>query len=348
MLLLCSSVLMLVLSVSGQCFDSGENAVEMKFYRASASTFESENSPEAVIKHVISEATSYCSQVSNSYCDLDACCSDPFKDEHVIEVSGYPQDEVKDMLYKIFLLNRNSSEPSCAVRKQYLQDILENAREEIHDETGYWITYIDDEFFGIPPSTKLNQIIIPIAFGVVLILIIVTIILYQLAKKREADERRQRILTQRKKKSDKKTNEPYVTEKGTVKPGHELETPRNGTINANEMKESLYKGGPRKGKSDSNVSDDSAIRMDTVESTRQRQGYAFESEPNGATGYDRRLKPIDSDHAVDGVEKKKKKKKKRSKSKDAERNEGTDEQSEDSDIQANGLTKTSVWGYDLQ
>ncbi|WAR17924.1 hypothetical protein MAR_032518 [Mya arenaria] len=83
------------------------------------------------------------------------------------------------------------------------------------------------------------------------------------SKKREADERRQRILTQRKKKSDKKTNEPYVTEKGTVKP----------------------------------------------------------AMPNQS---DRRLKPIDSDHAVDGVEKKKKKKKKRSKSKDAERNEGTD------------------------
>lgn len=55
--------------------------------------------------------------------------------------------------------------------------IFEEAREDIHTDTGYWITYIDDEFYGIPPPTELNKIIIPIACAVILGLAILTVIL---------------------------------------------------------------------------------------------------------------------------------------------------------------------------
>jgi len=60
----------------------------------------------------------------------------------------------------------------------YHSEIIERAREDIHDATGYWITYIDGEFFGVPPPTQLNQIIIPITFAVLLILILLTVILH--------------------------------------------------------------------------------------------------------------------------------------------------------------------------
>jgi hypothetical protein len=55
--------------------------------------------------------------------------------------------------------------------------IIGEAREGIHDETGLWVTYIDGEFYGIPPPTQLNRIIIPIAVTVVAGLAILTVIL---------------------------------------------------------------------------------------------------------------------------------------------------------------------------
>jgi len=54
------------------------------------------------------------------------------------------------------------------------------ARDSIHTNTGHWITYVDDEFYGIPPPTTLNKILIPITFVLLFGLGTVTIILERL------------------------------------------------------------------------------------------------------------------------------------------------------------------------
>ena len=54
-------------------------------------------------------------------------------------------------------------------------DILKEHREDIADETGYYIVGIENDEFSIPPNTRLNAIMIPISFLLLLIVILVAI-----------------------------------------------------------------------------------------------------------------------------------------------------------------------------
>ncbi|KAL4217589.1 hypothetical protein ACF0H5_022331 [Mactra antiquata] len=314
--------------VASQCVSSNErtaNAVELKFYRVQESEWTDNDHTSTVVVKIIAEANSYCAS-NPTECGLTALNAS-FKESMVYTVTGYPQNSLKDMLLKVALdLPENSTvatTPSCVVPQSVLQTIVGNAREEIHDSTGFWITYIDDGFYGIPPPTKLNQIIIPIAFAVILVLGIMTILLNVWNKRREESLRRKKIIEQRKAKSSKKSSPEYVVDKSDP-------IPPSGITGANEKKEKpkrkdqLYKDSLKKQsekKTRSIASEDSAIRMDT--DTRHRQAFSYEKELDGATGYDNRgytpagppashLRPLESNEEdyERSPEKKKKKKKK--------------------------------------
>ncbi|XP_053382859.1 uncharacterized protein LOC123540362 isoform X8 [Mercenaria mercenaria] len=308
------------------------NAVEMKFYRAQTTEWISDSVTNKVAAQVISKANSYCASNTGT-CGLQSCCTSAFKETMVVVSSGYPQDDLKDLLLKISLdfpsdLNSTGT-PQCVMGKSALQTIIREAREAIHDDTGFWITYIDDEFTSLPPPTELNKIIIPIACAVILGLAILTIILNVWNKKKEESLRRKKIIEQRKK--SKKDPPMYNVDTRDPKAPSGL---------TGKMKDQLYRDNLKKStksakKTASIASEDSAIKVDTTDS-RQRQAFSYEKELDGASGYDRNdrkgyggfsepeappsshLKPIDSgaDDESRSPEKKKKKKKKRSKSKE--------------------------------
>ena len=59
-----------------------------------------------------------------------------------------------------------------------ISEMVSNVRQGIFDDTGSWITYVDADFYGIPPDHQLNAVIIPIAFVIVLGIVIAAVILH--------------------------------------------------------------------------------------------------------------------------------------------------------------------------
>ncbi|XP_053382854.1 uncharacterized protein LOC123540362 isoform X3 [Mercenaria mercenaria] len=336
------------------------NAVEMKFYRAQTTEWISDSVTNKVAAQVISKANSYCASNTGT-CGLQSCCTSAFKETMVVVSSGYPQDDLKDLLLKISLdfpsdLNSTGT-PQCVMGKSALQTIIREAREAIHDDTGFWITYIDDEFTSLPPPTELNKIIIPIACAVILGLAILTIILNVWNKKKEESLRRKKIIEQRKK--SKKDPPMYNVDTRDPKAPSGLtgkidkkQKPKSLMMSYNNVsdseretsaasrKDQLYRDNLKKStksakKTASIASEDSAIKVDTTDS-RQRQAFSYEKELDGASGYDRNdrkgyggfsepeappsshLKPIDSGADDESRSPEKKKKKKKKRSKSKE------------------------------
>lgn len=322
---ICLVALALVLAtVEGVCVYNSANydtekttyVVEMKFYRASLEEWNAKDGTADVAVKVSDAAQSYCSSNAGS-CGVTSCCSNPFKDLSVVTATGYPKMDRKDLLLKIALeipenINATGT-PECFVNVEALRIIVGNARQSIYDATGYWITYVGTDFYGIPPNKDLNAIIIPISCVVVLFFFILTIILHFVDKKRQETEKRKKKIADRTKPSKTKVGPTYDI------PDEPKEAETFGS-----SKTQLYKDQVKMSqmKTASIHSEDSAIKSDSE--PRLRTGYAFEK--NGATGNDvidttatqyGHLKPLNADSEVNSPEKKKKKKKKsKSKSKD--------------------------------
>jgi len=318
-----------------QTEERAANAVELTFYRAQVDTWTSEENSAKVAVLISNQAQTTCS-ASAATCGLDTCCSSAFKETDVGTVASYPQNSRKDMKLKIYVdipsdINATAS-PYCVLSTSVLMSLVEDAREAIHTETGHWITYVNEEFYGIPPS-DLNAIITPIAFAILLILAGLTLGLNLWKKKKDSDSRRMKIIEDRKKHSKSKVNPTYNIESDPTKvpPGVD-----------GQNKDQLYKDGLRQKKTDSRTSGNAVADSEPY----QRQGYAYERKQDlsmsqggtltsslGATGTDSQdgdtmesgnalppshLTPLQTQSTPDteAPEKKKKKKKKRSKSKE--------------------------------
>ncbi|WAR17564.1 hypothetical protein MAR_032158 [Mya arenaria] len=155
-----------------------QHSVSLTLYRAQPSDFAT-----AAFKTSVAEVANSKCTTDSMNCNLNTCCS--FTSAH-IEVYNLLAKE-KDMTLTLHI-----EIPTGA------SAIMESARESVHSSTDRWITYIDTEFYGIPPPTTVNRIVIPIVCLLTTLLGIVTIVLKNVSDRRDAEERRLRILERRK------------------------------------------------------------------------------------------------------------------------------------------------------
>lgn len=311
-----------------QTTERAANAVELKFYRTLTDAWTSEDNSAKVAVRVANQANAYCGS-NPAACGLEACCTSEFKDVSVGVQSGYPQlaENEKDLLLKVYVdfpssLNGSGS-LQCVLGASTVREILGNVRQNIFDDTGSWITYVDEVFYGIPPDHQLNAIIIPIAIVIVLGIVIAALILHFWNKRREDVARRQRIIEKRK---ERKTAQKTARVTPTVQNDANLKSDKPRRKNE-AYKANLLQQNKTMQKTSSFHSEDSAIKLDNE--PRQRKSYGYDSRDqtyaDGATGYGKpigTLHPIErapeDDTQLDSERKKKKKHKKHKKHKQQE------------------------------
>ena len=188
-----------VLSLSNFCDGSNiteaeANRVEVKFYRLQVSEWTSGNMETTFHSLVASEANTYCT-ANLAACGLNSLASN-FKESHIGKVDNSPVNDDKDMLYDFYIEYPNGANISSSSALQYVlsQSVVKSIILQLRTNVDYisqlnckrcYITYIGDDFYGIPPASMENKIIIPLAFLVLLIIIIVAISLHCWDKKRE-------------------------------------------------------------------------------------------------------------------------------------------------------------------
>ncbi|XP_052763844.1 uncharacterized protein LOC128205865 [Mya arenaria] len=192
------SAFLLFTRITAQCNDTmidsekGQHSVSLTLYRAQPSDFAT-----AAFKTSVAEVANSKCTTDSMNCNLNTCCS--FTSAH-IEVYNLLAKE-KDMTLTLHIeipTGASGTNTLCLVEVQFLKTIMESARESVHSSTDRWITYIDTEFYGIPPPTTVNRIVIPIVCLLTTLLGIVTIVLKNVSDRRDAEERRLRILERRK------------------------------------------------------------------------------------------------------------------------------------------------------
>ena len=57
----------------------------------------------------------------------------------------------------------------------YFSEIVEKNKKKLEDVVGTYIVEIDGDFYSIPPNATLNEIMIPIAFLMLLIVVLMAV-----------------------------------------------------------------------------------------------------------------------------------------------------------------------------
>ncbi|XP_022325110.1 uncharacterized protein LOC111125484 isoform X4 [Crassostrea virginica] len=300
-------------------------AVEVIFYRLTTDTWTA-NAMETTFAGVMaSAANSYCESVSGN-CGLTSCCTSvsiSFKETDVGKVSGYPQKDLKNLKHKFYLqfptgfTASNSSVTQYVVVNSALYEIIRLGRTTFHTQTGYWITWADETYYGIPATTLENQIIIPIAFVVLFLVIFLAIGLHFWNKKKQNEARLKKKIDNKKamKKNQAMVQPTYrvdpeikdIDEETTEKTKEKMYADSYPIKQSNETSKK-HMGGA----SDT----DSAIKM---ENEHMQEDMDFMDSKNAVKG---NLPPLDNQE--DGEKKKKKKKKEKKKK---HHDEGYDNQS---------------------
>ncbi|XP_062583373.1 uncharacterized protein LOC134245129 isoform X2 [Saccostrea cucullata] len=204
-----SVVLVLFMIFGADCDQATERdsyAVEIIFYRLTTATWTAQSMETTFAGTVAAAANTYC-EANVATCGLTSCCTSvsiSFKETEVGKVSGYPQKDLKNLKHKFYLdfptgfTASNSSITQYVVVNSAVYEILRVARETFHTQTGYWITWADETYYGIPATTTENQIIIPIAVVVLLAVIFLAIGLHFWNKKKQNQKRLRKKIDDRK------------------------------------------------------------------------------------------------------------------------------------------------------
>ncbi|KAL5014845.1 hypothetical protein ScPMuIL_009115 [Solemya velum] len=186
--------------------EQNSNAVQLTIYRVSVNEWQSQNNMDKVTSKIAAAANTYC-KANSKACGLASCCTNDFKGVNVGTTLGSPvaAKNEKDLLLSIYI-NLPSGEALDAdytldfvVKKDVVEDIIGQARDGIFTETGYYVTFVGDDFYGIAPADLENKVIIPIAFAVLVAVIVTAVALYYWDKRRQDRIKRDKMFEKRKK-----------------------------------------------------------------------------------------------------------------------------------------------------
>ncbi|CAC5377623.1 unnamed protein product [Mytilus coruscus] len=280
-----------------------ENKVEIKFYRLQVSEWDSGLMESKFHALLASETNTYCGN-NLAACGLVGLQSE-FKDSHIGKVDNSPLNDDKDMLYEFYIIYPENSNKSSSSALTYVlsASVVKSIVLQLRTNTDYisslgcdkcYITYIGSDFYGIPPSSLENKIIIPLAFVVLLIVIIIAVSLTLWDKRREKEARFQKM-------HKPKPKGPQYPIKQA--PPKTTELPDEKVQEKKARKEKMYEGSgttPKKAfDRTGGASNDSGLDVDTLDSRTNSKPYALQPLTQGDQETERK--------------KRKKEKKKRSK-----------------------------------
>ncbi|CAC5377622.1 unnamed protein product [Mytilus coruscus] len=290
-----------------------ENKVEIKFYRLQVSEWDSGLMESKFHALLASETNTYCGN-NLAACGLVGLQSE-FKDSHIGKVDNSPLNDDKDMLYEFYIIYPENSNKSSSSALTYVlsASVVKSIVLQLRTNTDYisslgcdkcYITYIGSDFYGIPPSSLENKIIIPLAFVVLLIVIIIAVSLTLWDKRREKEARFQKMHKPKPKGPQYpiKQAPPKTTELPDEKV-QEKKASAHGVVLKPHRKEKMYEGSgttPKKAfDRTGGASNDSGLDVDTLDSRTNSKPYALQPLTQGDQETERK--------------KRKKEKKKRSK-----------------------------------
>lgn len=186
--------------------ESDAYAVEIIIYRLTTDTWTANSMETTFSGTIASAANTYC-ESNVATCGLETCCTSvsiSFKETDVGKISDYPKKDLKNLKHKFYLkfptgsTASNSSVTQYVVVNSALYEIIRLARTTFNTQTGYWITWADETYYGVPATTTENQIIIPIAFVVLFLVIFLAIGLHFWNKRKQKEARIQKKIKDKK------------------------------------------------------------------------------------------------------------------------------------------------------
>ncbi|XP_069105539.1 uncharacterized protein [Argopecten irradians] len=319
--------MMVTICLGDLASDISTHTVQLEFYRLQVADWETHGMQTKVAAILASGANMYCSANPNN-CGLSTCCTGTaFKEINIGKDANSAANDEKNMLFSFHITIPSGaslvSNDTYVLTSAIVIQIVENVRIDVYNSIGYYITWADETYFGVPPATNENIIITIIAFIVLIIVIVIALFLHYWNKRREHNEKLLKKIEDKKAKKNKKKGEEEAG-KSREGPTYKLET-EAGPIPAPDKlkshkrrirKSQLYgnekdTGASNKPKSKGIASDtDSAIKMDDPksngdidESAARRHAEKGHSLPP--------LKTSEARPAEEGEDKKKKKKAKR-------------------------------------
>ncbi|GFO44843.1 DNA damage-regulated autophagy modulator protein 2 [Plakobranchus ocellatus] len=188
-------LLMLVALLGSQfhvCHSSAEsdaNSVEIKLYPASLSDWPT-STETTFASTVADQATVYCG-ASPAMCGLDN--GNTFGSADVIVHSkSEASRSLKLSVYVNYPQNSNVTSGGSTTQvlpAAALKEILKAARDAVKSSLDLYITYIGSDYYGVPPESTANGIIIPIAAVTVVAVGISTLIMVYAQESREKKEK---------------------------------------------------------------------------------------------------------------------------------------------------------------
>ncbi|XP_052697016.1 uncharacterized protein LOC128175432 [Crassostrea angulata] len=183
--------------------ESDAYAVEIIIYRLTTDTWTANSMESTFSGTIASAANTYCGS-NVATCGLETCCTSAFKETDVGKISDYPKKDLKNLKHKFYLkfptgsTASNSSVTQYVVVNSAVYEIIRLARTTFNTQTGYWITWADETYYGVPATTTENQIIIPIAFVVLFLVIFLAIGLHFWNKRKQKEARIQKKIKDKK------------------------------------------------------------------------------------------------------------------------------------------------------
>lgn len=174
------------------CYGSTEsdaNSVEIKLYPASLSDWPS--STEATFKTTLADqTTTYCG-ANPSSCGLDN--GNTFSSADVtVHSKSESSRSLKLSVYVSYPTGSNVTSGGSTtehVPQTAFKAILKAARDTVKANIDMYITYIGSDYYGVPPESKANGIIIPIAAVTVVAVGISAVVMVYVQESREKKER---------------------------------------------------------------------------------------------------------------------------------------------------------------
>ncbi|XP_064597464.1 uncharacterized protein LOC135463930 [Liolophura sinensis] len=172
-------------------------AVEIEFYNIGLSEW-NEHSYTRVFQSTLAlRANAYCPSHLKE-CGLQEWLADiPFRASDAVVIDGYPAQLRSNVAINVkmqFNTSMNTTSPTQThLSSAALRTIIKNCRDALKVATESWIVRLDGEHLSPPPTTRANEIIIPIAFVALFTLIVLTLTLHYWRKRKDAAEHRREM-----------------------------------------------------------------------------------------------------------------------------------------------------------
>ncbi|XP_050410009.1 uncharacterized protein LOC126824713 [Patella vulgata] len=178
--------------------EMSSESISFKFYNLKENEWTEDNTVKFT-DILTTESNTYCS-VMPSDCGLTYWNqSYIFNQSNIVVVNGYPKTDGSDLEIQFYILlpgNANissSSSTSHVLNKMAATSILTTSKAKLESAIGEPITYIGEEFYGIPIDHATNNIMIPLAFIILFIVAVVAIGLTVWSTRKEKQRRKSNI-----------------------------------------------------------------------------------------------------------------------------------------------------------